>query len=296
VASMGVLYYNHKLKQATKAQGKSEHEVKTCDPEGASLWDILAPPRWTTRIAAASLIPPAFYLSGRILNEGFRGTFWYIMSLTPLMLNWIEIRRIGGYKIGSILSAIGLCLTTTNCLKVAGGDVGSFVLCGALSSIAPAYCLYENFSNSSARVQELISSYSWDNFEAQWDELDKDKEGLCEEDVQKLAADFVTNIGDTFVKGWKLSGRETITKVWAHLRPLLKENISTLVSVILDQKRSSIEIEGRMVKPKLKKNQILDIFTQTMQDLPMEILPLVAKATSFQGSVEIVRMLDNIGN
>jgi len=307
VASMGVLYYKNWLEQVirerkisiAKAQGRSEHELKICDPEGASLWEILAPPRWTTHIAAAALIPPAFYLSGRILNEGFRGGFWYIMSLTPLMLNWTEIGRIGGYKIGSILSSIGLCLTTASCLKVAGNDMGSFVLCGALSSITPAYCLYDNFSNSSARVQDLVSSYSWVNFQAQWDERDTDREGLSEEDIQDLVASFVTNILDKLVSGWKFTQGENIRNVYAaYMRPLIKDNVNKLVTTLLDEKRSRDEqrsrdeSEGIMVKPKLKKEDFLDIFTQSIKDLPF----LMSKTTSVKGGLEIAKIFDHIGH
>jgi len=303
LASLGALYYNNKLQQAkhgerisiATAEGKSEHEFKICDPEGASLWEILAPPRWTTHIAAASLIPPAFYLSGRILNEGFRGGFWYIISLTPLLLNWVETRRIGGYKIGSILSVIGLCLTTASCLKVAGGDMGSFVLCGALSSIAPAYCLYDNFCNSDARVRDLLSSYSWVNFQAQWDELDQDGEGLSEGEVQELASNFVTNILDTFVGGWKFQGREMIRKVYAYMRPLIEDNIEQLVSTVLEEKRPRNQNDGRMVKRKLTKDEFLQIFTEALQDLPKHCSLLVTKTTSVQGAFELAKTLDNIG-
>jgi len=309
LASMGVLYWKDKLHQDTHEErisrisrighdekvGEPEHDLNICDPEDASLWEMLAPPRWTTHIATASLIPPAFYLSGRILNEGFRGGFWYIMSLTPLLLNWTDVGRIGGYKIGSLLSVIGLFLTTASCLKVAGGDMGSFVLCGVLSNITPAYCLYNNFCKSSARVQDVLSSYSWVNFQAQWDELDTDKEGLSEEDVQKLVVQFVTNILDTFVEGWTFQGRERISNVYENMRPLIKDNVAKLVVTVLDEKRPGKIVDGKLVKPKMKKAEFLVIATDAIQDVPKYGALLAAKTTTVTGALEIARHFDSFG-
>jgi len=164
LTSIGLLYLKRKFLESTDedkvSEAKSEKKIsdpeageKISDTEGSWLEDIW-PPQWVVQFAVTSLIPPSFYLTVRIIKLSRRGTGLWLVCFTPLLLN-LTGSKVGGFKIGSILTTIGLLMTTVYYFNVVGRDVGCFLLCTALAGIAPLYCVYENECKKPALVQVL---------------------------------------------------------------------------------------------------------------------------------------------
>jgi len=283
-----------------RIQEDESEETKLQDREGSTLLDLIRPPQYTVTAVKISACTTGAYLSLRLIKVASKGLFYYTISLSTLMLNYIPISVLD-FKLGSILAPLGIFLTSAYFLRTVGTEVSYFAICNTLVAAPALYAMYQNALTSRDRIVrqltnlkdgegilELKKSFTKQNLEDRWRRRDPHNRGLSVDEVKSLVDEIAGNVLDNameILKNYVPVGTKG-DYIASKAKGYIEENLEKATALLLKEQPRGV---------KIRKDEFLQISEMAIPLLINSFNKTLSQMTSISGALALAKDFNSIG-